>query len=129
MNEELIRAEGGPATLSTGQLGTRMASFLEHGYEAHLVESGDDLIGYVLFRRDVDHVFVRHFYVAPGQRRAGVGRRVFAWMTEKIWPGERVVLQVRSGREQVLRFWASLGFEEHFTALEWSPVEDAGQVR
>jgi len=129
MNEELIRAEGGPATLSPGQLSARMNAFLEHGYEAHLVESGDDLIGYVLFRRDVDHVFVRQFYVAPGQRRAGVGRRVFAWMTEKVWPGERVLLQVRTGREQVTQFWESLGFERSFTAFEWSPQHDEGQVR
>jgi len=129
MNEELIRAEGGPAHLSRGQLNARMGAFLDHGYEAYLVESGDDLIGYVLFRRDVDHVFVRQFYVAPGQRRAGVGRRVFAWMTDKVWPGERVVLQVRTGREPIVQFWESLGFEQSFTALEWSPEHDEGQVR
>ncbi len=129
MNRELITAEGGPSMLSAGQLTSRMAAFLEHGYEAHLVESGDDLIGYVLVRRDVDHVFVRQFYVAPGQRRGGVGRRVFAWLTEKVFPGQRVVLQVRTGNEPVVRFWESLGFEVSFTALEWSPQPDEAQVR
>lgn len=129
MNEELIRAEGGPATLGVGQLTSRMAAFLDHGYEAHVVESGEDMIGYVLFRRDVDHVFVRHFYIAPGQRRAGVGRRVFEWMQQKVWSGERVVLQVRSGREPVLGFWEALGFVERYVALEWSPEVDEGQVR
>jgi ribosomal protein S18 acetylase RimI-like enzyme len=129
MNEELIRSEGGPATLSPGQLSSRMAAFLDHGYEAHLVESGDDLIGYVLCRRDVDHVFIRQFYVAAGQRRSGVGRRVLAWMTEKVWPGERLVLQVRTGNDPSLRFWESFGFEVSYTGLEWSPASDEGQVR
>ena len=129
MNEELIRAEWGPATLSIGQLTARMTTFLERGYEAHIIESGDDMIGYVLFRRDVDHVFVRHFYVSPGQRRSGVGRRAFEWMSEKVWSGERVVLQVRSGHDQALRFWEALGFRERFVALEWSPAFDDGQVR
>jgi ribosomal protein S18 acetylase RimI-like enzyme len=129
MNDELVKAEWGPATLSIGQLTARMATFLERGYEAHIVESGDDMVGYVLFRRDVDHVFVRHFYIAPGQRRAGVGRRVFEWMSEKVWAGERVILQVRGGHEQALRFWEALGFQERFVALEWSPEADGGQVR
>ena len=129
MNEDLLRAEGGPATLSPGQLSTRMAAFLDNGYEAYLVESGDDLIGYVLFRRDVDHVFIRQFFVAPGQRRAGVGRRVMAWMIEKVWPGERLVLQVRTDSEPVRRFWESLGFGVSYTAMEWSPEREERQVR
>ncbi len=129
MNRELIATEGGPASLTSGQLVTRMGAFLASGYEAHMIESGDDLIGYLLFRRDVDHVFVRQFYVAAGQRRAGVGRYAFRWLTEKLCPGERVVLQVRTGSEQVLRFWEALGFEVSFTALEWSPAPDDAQVR
>lgn len=129
MNEDLIRAEWAPVSLSIGQITTRMHTFLERGYEAYMIESGDDMIGYVLFRRDVDHVFVRHFYVAPGQRRAGVGRRVFAWMNEKVWAGERVVLQVRAGNDQALRFWEALGFQERYIALDWSPDADGGPVR
>jgi ribosomal protein S18 acetylase RimI-like enzyme len=130
MNHDLIRAEGGPAHLSLGQLTTRMAAFLEHGYAAYLVESGEDLVGYVLFRRDVDHVQLRQFYVTPRKRGAGVGRRVFAWLTEKVWSGERVILQVRSGNEPALRFWRALGFVDGATAMEWSPaLQAAGHVR
>ncbi len=129
MNQDLVLAEGGSASLSAGALSTRMAAFLEQGYEAYLVESGDDLIGYVLFRRDVDHVFVRQFYIASGQRRSGIGRRVVAWMMEKVWPGERLVLQVRTGSEAVQRFWESFGFVVSYTAMEWSPPSEEAQVR
>jgi hypothetical protein len=120
MHEELLRAEGGSPTLGADLLASRMAAYLEHGYEAHLVELGEDLIGYVLFRRDVDHVFIRHFHVALGQKPEIV-RRVVAWMMEKVWAGERLVLRVRSGSEPGQRFWESCGFEASYTALEWSP--------
>ncbi len=123
MNEELLRSEGGPSTLSTGALASRMTAFLDHGYEAHLVELGEDLIGYVLFRRDVDHVFIRQFYVASGQKPE-IERRVVNWMMEKVWPGERLVLRVRSASEPLRRFWQSFGFEPSYSALEWSPPTD-----
>jgi ribosomal protein S18 acetylase RimI-like enzyme len=129
MNHDLILAEGGPSHLSRGQLTTRMASFLEHGHEAHLVVSGEDQIGYVLFRRDVDHVFIRQFYVASERRRAGIGRYVFRWLSDEVFPGERVVLHVRPGNERGLRFWTGLGFATSGTALEWSRQPGSAQVR
>jgi ribosomal protein S18 acetylase RimI-like enzyme len=129
MNRELIAAEGGPSHLGLGQLTARMASFLERGYEAYLVISGEDQVGYVLFRRDVDHVFIRQFYVASERRRAGVGRCIFGLLSDDVFPGERVVLQVRPGNERGLRFWEGLGFTQSGTALEWSEAGVAAQVR
>jgi ribosomal protein S18 acetylase RimI-like enzyme len=129
MNQELIRAEGGPAHLTLGELTRRMGSFLEHGYEAYLVEVAEDLAGYALFRRDVDHVALRQFYVASRRRRSGVGRSAVEWLREHAWLGARVVLQVRTGNEAALGFWRALGFEGTAVNLEWSPASVGSTVR
>jgi ribosomal protein S18 acetylase RimI-like enzyme len=129
MNQELIRAEGGPAHMTLGELTTRMRAFLEHGYEAHLVEVGEDLAGYALYRRDVDHVALRQFYVASRRRRSGVGRSAVAWLRDHAWQGARVVLQVRTGNEAALAFWQALGFEGTAVNLEWSPPSLGSTVR
>jgi GNAT superfamily N-acetyltransferase len=129
MNQELIRAEGGPAHLTAGELTRRMAAFLEHGYEAYLVEVGEDLAGYALFRRDVDHVWVRQFYVASRRRRSGVGRSAVEWLREHAWGGARVSLQVRTGNDMARGFWRALGFVATADNLEWSPSSVAGSVR
>jgi ribosomal protein S18 acetylase RimI-like enzyme len=129
MNQDLIRAEGGPAHLSIGALTQRMGAFLANGYEAHLFEVGDDLIGYTLFRPDVDHVYLRQFYVASRRRRSGIGRAAVAWLRENLWGDRRLALQVRLGNEAGIAFWRALGFAETAVNLEWSPASGGATVR
>ena len=129
MNQELIRAEGGPAHLTLGELTRRMSGFLDYGYEAHLIEVSEDLAGYALYRRDVDHVSVRQFYVASRRRRSGVGRMAVEWLREHAWQDTRVVLQVRTGNDAALGFWRALGFEGTAVNLEWSPPAVGSTVR
>lgn len=129
MNQDLIAAEGGPSHLTLGELGVRMRAFLEHGYEAYLVEVNEDLAGYVLFRRDVDHLAVRQFYVASRRRRSGVGRSAVEWLRGHVWGETRVTLQVRQGNEAAERFWRALDFEATTLGLEWSPPSAGGSVR
>jgi predicted acetyltransferase len=128
MNKDLIAAEGGP-DLGFSALAQRMASFLECGYQAYLIATGEDMVGYALFRRDVDHVWLRQFYVASRRRRSGVGRSAFEWLRANVWGETRVILQVRTGNDPAMRFWRALDFEQTATTLEWSAARLGTAVR
>jgi GNAT superfamily N-acetyltransferase len=74
MNWQLIRDEGHRNPMTVPQLADRMARWLGGQYEAVLFEEAGRPVGYALFRREPEHIYLRHFFVARDCRRRGVGR-------------------------------------------------------
>src|SRR5262245_22758387 len=71
MNHRLIRDEGHRSRMTVPQLRDRMDEWLRAEYAAVVVELDDAAVGYALYRRDPEYVYLRQLYVEPEYRRRG----------------------------------------------------------
>ncbi len=71
--------------MSTAELEERMAGFLMGEYAAVLLEGDERPLGYALYKRDADWIYLRQFFVTPEQRRMGIGRAAFQWLHRNAW--------------------------------------------
>ena len=110
MNGQLIRDEGHRNPMTVPQLADRMARWLAGPYDAVLFEDAGWAVGYALFRREPEHIYLRQFFVARDRRRQGIGRAALAWLREHVW-GERarVRVEVLVGNAVGLAFWRAAG--------------------
>jgi GNAT superfamily N-acetyltransferase len=75
------------------------------------------------------HVTIGYFYVAPEQRRAGVGRGLFNAVRE--WANRQegiahIEMSVLAGDDQAVAFWRSLGFSPYVQRL-WAGLSGADE--
>jgi GNAT superfamily N-acetyltransferase len=119
MNYQLIRAEGHRNPMSLVELQSRMASWLVDGYQAVLFEDDGGPAGYVLFRREADHIYLRQLFVRHQRRRQGVGRSAVGWLIENLWHDEpRIRVDVLVGNQAAIEFWRSVGFTDYCLTME-----------
>ena len=102
LNQQLIRDEGHRNALNLEQLTERMAGWLRTEYEAVLFENETETIGYALFRRDPEFVYLRQVLVIPERRRQGVGRDALHWLWHNAWADapRAIVLVKRAGKRR-----------------------------
>jgi GNAT superfamily N-acetyltransferase len=118
MNAGLIRDEGHGNPMTALQLQRRMRRWLRGDYRAVLFEVGQSVVGYALYRRDSEGVYLRQFFVWPDRRRAGTGREAVRLLREAVWPpGIRVTVEVLKHNRGGLAFWKAVGFEEYALTL------------
>ena len=89
---------------------------LAAGYTPWLLWQGAEPVGYALTQDNGDHLFIRHFVIAPEARRAGLGRTLVARLTEA-HPGLPLRLDVMNGDEQAMAFWQAMGFNAAASAM------------
>lgn len=119
LNAQLIRDEGHRNAMTTAQLAQRMAGWLTGEYRAVLFESDGEAVGYTLFRRDIEHVYVRQFFVCRHVRRRGIGRQALAWLWEHAWKdAARLRIDVLVGNTTGIAFWRAVGFVEYCVTME-----------
>lgn len=119
LNAHLIRDEGHRNTMSVPQLAERMAKWLRGEYRAVVFESAGAVVGYALYREEPDHVYLRQFFVAPGQRRRGIGRGALDWMWAHAWRGERRLrIDVLAGNANGIAFWRGVGLKDYCITME-----------
>jgi GNAT superfamily N-acetyltransferase len=118
MNCQLIRDEGHRNRMNRAELEALMTQWLESEYEAILFEEGEHTVGYTLFRREPEYVYLRQFYVRPERRRCGLGRAAINWLCQHVWNGARVRLEVLIGNAVALSFWRAVGFRDYCLTLE-----------
>jgi predicted acetyltransferase len=121
MNARLIRDEGHRNRMTAAELEARMAGWLGGGYEAVLFEESGRPVGYALYRRDPDHIYLRQFFVLPDCRRRGVGRAAVAWLWRHAWGPARVQVEVLVGNAVGVAFWRAVGFRDYAITLEAEP--------
>lgn len=119
MNAALIRDEGHRNPMTVPELQRRMRRWLRGDYRAVLFEVGRSVVGYALYRKDADGVYLRHFFVGPDHRRKGMGREAVRLLREGVWqPGIRLTVEVLRHNRGGLAFWKGVGFEEYAVTLE-----------
>lgn len=119
LNAQLIRDEGHRNPMSVAELEQRMAGWLRGEYEAALFESGSQIVGYALFRRDSEHIYLRQLFVVPVLRRRGIGRSALAWLWANAWKDtQRLRIDVLLGNASAQAFWHAVGFKDYCVVME-----------
>ena len=120
MNAQLIVDEGHRYRLSESELIERMESWLANGYIAKLIRNESaEIVGYVLWREEPDHLFVRQFFIVEQFRRQGIGSKLFSILREHCWSGwDSIRLDVLDRNSRARTFWESLGFGPYARTLE-----------
>lgn len=119
LNAQLIRDEGHRNPMSVAELESRMAAWLRGEYRAALFESRQQIVGYALFRREPEYIYLRQFFVTPAVRRSGAGRAGLAWLWKNAWcDARRLRIDVLSGNTGAQAFWRAVGFQDHCVTME-----------
>jgi len=122
MNGELIRDEGHRNPMSVAELEARMAKWLEGEYQAVLFEEDGTALGYALFKREPEWIYLRQFYVERGRRRRGLGREALGRLRAEFWrDAPRVRLEVLVGNAAGIAFWRAVGFRDYALTMELEP--------
>ena len=120
MNLNLIRDEGHRNTMDESQLKERMKSWLSSDYKAVLFSENNEPIGYALWRKDEEFLYVRHFYIRPEDRGKGLGKAAFHWLRQNKWSQElQLRLEVLIGNQAGIAFWRAVGFEDYCITMEF----------
>jgi GNAT superfamily N-acetyltransferase len=127
LNAQLIHDEGHRNPMTVPQLVERMAGWLRGDYEAVVVEEGGTVVGYALFRRDPDYVYLRQIFVRNENRRRGIGRSLMGWLVRNAWQNvPRVRIDVLVGNDAGRQFWKSIGFREYCLTMEMEVPTNGG---
>ncbi len=118
MNEQLIRDEGHRNAMTLDELTARMRQWLAGEYWAVVFEDKSSAVGYALFRREPEYVYLRHFFVRKERRREGIGRDAMARLSDEFFCGHfRLRVDVLVGNTPAIAFWRSLGFVDYCLTL------------
>src|SRR5690242_10103489 len=91
MNRRLIQDEGHRNSMSPPELELRMAKWIGEGeYSAVLFIESEHTVGYALFQKRPEHVYLRQFFIEQQYRRRGFGRAAIHWMHKNVWGNCRV---------------------------------------
>ncbi len=121
LNKQLIDDEGHRNPMSVQQLTERMRGWLEGEYRATVFTIAQQVVGYVLYRPQSDHVYIRQFYIAAHHRRQGLGRAAMDWLRAHQWAqAPRLRLDVLAGNQGGIAFWHALGFTDYCLTMEAS---------
>lgn len=119
MNQQLIRDEGHRNKMTLLQLERRMSDFLQTKYTAVIVSSGNDDIGYALYREEPEWVYLRQIFVKSEMRRKGVGRKIICWLKKNPWKdSKRIRVEVLVGNLEGISFWHAVGFKDYCITME-----------
>jgi hypothetical protein len=99
-NAQLIRDEGHRNEMTVPELVERMTEWLRADYQAAVVEVKGIIVGYALFRREADFVYLRQIFVRAENRRCGIARSLVQWLAHNAWPtAPRVRIDVLVGND------------------------------
>lgn len=91
--------------MTVPELENRVVGWLRGEYEATLAHSGSTLVGYALYRRDPEYVYLRQLFVISDSRRQGVGRAMLQWLWSNAWiPATRLRIDVLAGNIEAQNF-------------------------
>jgi len=130
LNAQLIREEGHRNAMTIPQLVQRMGDWLRGEYQAAIVEDRGTIVGYALFRRESDYVYLRQIFVRAENRRRGIGRSLFQWLLQNAWQAAaRIRIDVLVGNDAGRRLWESIGFRAYCLTMELEKGLSPGSER
>jgi GNAT superfamily N-acetyltransferase len=129
MNAQLIRDEGHRNAMSLAELQERMAGWLASDYSASIAELGTKPVGYVLWRHEAEHAYLRQLFVDPAARRQRVGSELLKALRAQLeGKTSRLRIDVLIGNESGRAFWRAAGFKDYCMTMEM-PLETATELR
>jgi len=122
-NHQLIQDEGHRNPMSIAELEERMRGWLTaNEYQAVIFEEHEKAVAYALFRETDDEIYLRQFFVARHQRRAGIGSHAIQKLFADFWsPHKRWTVSVLVKNIPAVAFWRSQGYAEYALTLEIMP--------
>lgn len=106
--------------MNLAQLTERMSGWLSAEYQAIIFELGSSPVGYALYRREPDFIYIRQLFVLADHRRQGLGRQAIDWMHQNAWPAKsRLRIDVLVGNTTAHAFWKSVGFRDYCITMEF----------
>jgi GNAT superfamily N-acetyltransferase len=129
LNRQLIEDEQSRNPMSLAELEARMRRWLAGDWSALLILCDGQVAGYGLFQLRCDDyfpeqtvVYVRHYCIARGFRRQGLGRAAFERIVADWFPaGATLELDVLESNPTGRLFWDALGFRPYCTTLKRPP--------
>jgi GNAT superfamily N-acetyltransferase len=119
MNLQLIQDEGHRNPMTISQLRDRMFAWLRDEYEAVIFERDGVSVGYALFKREPEFIYLRQFFVVASHRRLGIARHALAWLWTNAWSSSpRLRIDVLVGNTNGREFWRKVGFTEYCMTME-----------
>jgi GNAT superfamily N-acetyltransferase len=119
MNQQLICDEGHRNKMTLPHLRERMSGWLQGEYTAVIFNKGPQTIGYALYRKDPEWIYLRQLFVKAEARRKGVGRDVMSWLKENTWKEAKIIrVEVLVGNREGISFWKAVGFKDYCITLE-----------
>ena len=119
MNQQLICDEGHRSKMTLSQLEQRMSDFLRTEYMAVIVSSGNDDVGYALYREESEWVYLRQIFVKSKMRRKNIGCRMINWLRNEPWENfEKIRVEVLVGNLEGISFWHAVGFKDYCITME-----------
>lgn len=89
------------------------------GWQATLLEEDHKILGYCLWQKRDDAIYIRQFWIARTLRREGYGRKFIELIKKYYWQNQRIKLEVLHQNRRAIAFWESLGFSMQALILEW----------
>ena len=120
LNRQLDEDEPHPHPLPLPALTERMTRWIgEDEYEVLLFRSGDQLIGYAVWRADEFGAYLRHFFICRDHRRQGWGRVAMRLLCRDVFPKDCPVnIDAAIGNQAGIAFWHAIGFEDLSIGME-----------
>jgi len=120
LNRQLDEDEPHPHPLPLAALTERMARWIVSGeYEVLLFRSGDQLIGYAVWRAEEFGSYLRHFFICRDRRRQGWGHAAVRLLCREVFPKDRPVnIDAAVANKAGIAFWRGVGFEVFFLGME-----------
>ncbi len=119
MNQQLIRDEGHRNKMTLPQLQERMSGWLQGEYTAVIFSEGPETLGYALYRKDPEWIYLRQLFVKAEARRKGIGREAISWLKKNAWKGTKIIrVEVLVNNPDGISFWKMVGFEDYCITME-----------
>ena len=119
MNRRLIVDSKHRNPMKLSQLNRRMRRWFQAGYHAYFFKEDDQVVGYCVFIKEKEYLYIRQFYIERTARRQGLGQEAFQWLRRHIWKKEhRLRMDVLVGNKAAIGFWKSVGFKDYCLTME-----------
>jgi len=119
MNQQLIRDEGHRNKMTLSQLQERMSTWLQGEYTAVIFNEGPETVGYALYRKDPEWIYLRQLFVKVDLRRKSIGREAISWLKKNAWKENKIIrVEVLVGNPQGMSFWKAVGFKDYCITME-----------
>ncbi len=119
MNQQLIRDEGHRNEMTLPQLQERMSRWLRGKYTAVVFSKGPETVGYALYRKDPEWIYLRQLFVKPEMRCKGIASETISWLKKNAWKETKIIrVEVLVDNPEGISFWKAAGFKDYCITME-----------